>query len=97
VATPDPIGPISFSEPRAVQVRSPKKVSDIHSAVSGMVNIYTDTKIEAEAIIAAWPVIMQKAADQAQEILDEIRRMQISESTMNRYRGDADDSMKTGQ
>ena len=73
--TPDPIGPIHFSEPRAVVVRDPKELSSTHAAVHGDMNVYTETVAEAQAIIAAWPVIMQKAADEAQAILSAMRNV----------------------
>jgi hypothetical protein len=73
VPTPTPIEPIHFDQPRAVQVREPEDVSMIHSAISGRVHIYTETKTEADAILAAWRVIMQAAADKANEILRAVR------------------------
>lgn len=72
------IEPVQFSEPRAVQVRAPGNVSEIHSAVSGTIAVYAETKLEADAVLAAWPVIMQKAADAAKEILEAARNQVIA-------------------
>lgn len=94
--TPAPIGPIVFSEPRAQRIREPENLKEFHSVVHGDLNVKVESMREAEAIMAAWRVIMQKAADEAQAILSEMRRMEISDSTMDRYRGDATESMKTG-
>lgn len=67
--TPAPIDPIRFSEPRAVKIREPENLSAMHSAVHGDMNVLVESQLEAEAILAAWRVIMQAAADKAQEIL----------------------------
>ena len=70
---PTPIEPIHFDEPRAVQVRDPAGSNTFHSAVNGGINVYVDTMIEAQGVIQAWPVIMQAAADKANEILAALR------------------------
>lgn len=70
---PEPIEPIHFSEPRAVQVREPGNLASKHSTVMGTMHVYVDTKAEADAIIAAWREIMNAAAEYAQAILDDIR------------------------
>ena len=80
MSVPDPIEPIHFDQPRAVKVREPDDVSSLHSAVSGRIHVYVETKTEADAILAAWRVIMQTAADKANEILTQIRAEQDKES-----------------
>jgi hypothetical protein len=74
VVIPTPIEPIHFDEPRAVQVRDPADSTSYHSAVHGGINVYVDTMMEAQGIIAAWPVIMQAAADKANEVLISLRQ-----------------------
>lgn len=74
MSVPKPVGPIHFDEPRAVKVREPENLSSVHSAVYGAISIYVDTKMEADAILAAWRVIMQSAADKATEILASVRQ-----------------------
>lgn len=54
---PNPVGRVHPSEPRAVKVRNNLDVSDIHSAVTGTMNIYTQSYLEAQAIINAWDEI----------------------------------------
>lgn len=66
---PPPIGVVHFSEPRAVQVRNPENLSDIHSAVHASVSIYTDSKIETDTLLSRWSEIMIAANDKAKEIL----------------------------
>jgi hypothetical protein len=73
MVTPEPIGPLYYDEPRAVKVRDPENLDDIHSAVHGAISIYVDSVTEGHAIIEAWPQIMQAASDKAQEVLDGVR------------------------
>lgn len=73
MSVPDPIEPIHFSEPRAVQVRDPENLNSLHSAVNGNIFVYTETKLETDKILEKWAEIMQVAADKAQEFLDEMR------------------------
>jgi hypothetical protein len=72
VSVPTPIGSVHYDEPRAVTVREPEGDGK-HSAVHSGVNVYTDTLTEAQGVIAAWPLIMQAAADKADEILSALR------------------------
>ena len=78
---PNPIGPIHFDEPRAVQVREPEDVQQVHSAVYGAIAVYVDTKQEADAVISSWSVIMQCAADKATEIIAAVREKQEAVTT----------------
>lgn len=66
---PSPIGVVHFSEPRAVQVRSPENLSDIHSAVQASVVIYTDSKKETDLLLLHWEEIMAAANEKAKEII----------------------------
>lgn len=68
---PPPVGLVHFDEPRAVQVRNPENLKDIHSAIHCGINIYTDSKLENEKIMARWTEIMNAADKKAQEILGE--------------------------
>lgn len=75
---PDPIEPIHFDQPRAVLVRGDLDKENLnndvkHSAVSGRMNVYVETQKESDAILAAWNIIMQSAADKANEILNAMR------------------------
>ena len=74
MSTPNPIGAVHFNEPRALRVREPEDTTQSHSAVHSGVSVYVDTQKEAHAIIAAWPVIMQAAADKVEEILSAVRQ-----------------------
>jgi hypothetical protein len=47
-----------------------------HSAVHGDLNVLTETQLETKAILDAWRVIMQAAADKAEEILSAFRKEQ---------------------
>ena len=78
--TPAPIGPIVFSEPRAQRIREPENLKEFHSVVHGDMNVKVESMKEAEVIMAAWRVIMQKAADEAQLILGEFRKAQAAVS-----------------
>ena len=73
MSVPEPINPIHFDVPRAVKVREPEELQSIHSAVSGRIHVYVDTHTEAQAILSAWRVIIQAAADKANEILTAVR------------------------
>lgn len=73
MSVPDPIGPIHYSEPRAVQIRMPGNLTEIHSAVNGNVNVYADSMVECNAVLEQWPSIIQAAADRANQILDAVR------------------------
>jgi hypothetical protein len=66
---PPVVGVVHSSEPRAVQVRDPESLSEIHSAVHAGVSFYTETKAETNLILAHWQEIMSAANDKAQEIL----------------------------
>src|SRR4029077_9579334 len=63
------IGPLHYSEPRAVQVREPEDLGTAHAAVHGEVAIYVDTRNQTHAIIDNWNEIMEAAAAKAEEIL----------------------------
>ena len=63
------IGPLHYSDPRAVQVREPEDLSTAHAAVHGEVAIYVDTRNQTHAVIDRWGEIMEAASAKAQEIL----------------------------
>lgn len=69
MSIPKPIGLVHFDEPRAVKVREPEDLKSMHSAVHCGVNIYTNTLTETQAVLAAWPVLMQTLADKVAEIV----------------------------
>ena len=71
-------GNVNYSDARAVQIAAkyiegadPNDKTS-HSAVHGDFNVLTNSLNEVNAIISAWPEIMQKLAEFAQEILDAI-------------------------
>lgn len=74
MAIPKPIGPVHYDQPRAVKVREPENLGAIHSAVHGAVAIYVESVTEAQAVMSAWPIIMQAAADKTVEVLGAIRK-----------------------
>lgn len=73
MSVPDPIGVVHYDEPRAVKVRTPGNMKDVHSAVYGAVNIYAETQKETDALIAQWDQIMTAANIRATEILNAVR------------------------
>lgn len=73
MATPDPIGPLYYDGPRAVKARNPNDVSDIHTVVHAGVSVHVASVLEGHAIIDAWPIMMQAAADKAEEVLAAMR------------------------
>lgn len=73
MSVPEPIEPVHFSEPRGVLVRESGNLSNVHSAVSGNVNIYSGSQLESNELIKRWPEIMQAVADKANSILAELR------------------------
>lgn len=75
----DHIGNLYYSDARAVQIAgkyieggAPDDKTP-HSAVHGDFNILTNSAKEAQALIAAWPRLMQRLSESAEEILDEVR------------------------
>ena len=73
MGVPTPIEPVHFSEPRGVLVRESGNLSNVHSAVSGNINVYAENQNECNELISRWTEIMRVAADKATEILTEIR------------------------
>lgn len=69
MSVPKPIGVVHFDEPRALKVRNPENLSDIHSAVHSNIYVYTDSKVEADLLLQKWDEIMSAANAKAQEIL----------------------------
>jgi hypothetical protein len=67
---PAPIDLIHYSEPRAVQVREPENLSEIHSAIHGSFNVYVDTVLERKAVLDNWSVLMEAVAVKVREIID---------------------------
>jgi hypothetical protein len=63
------IGPLHYSEARAVKVREPEDLNTVHSAIHGEIAVYTDSRLEADAVLAGWPDIMAAASAKAEEIL----------------------------
>lgn len=76
--TPEPIGPVHYSQPRGVLVRDAGPTGK-HSAVQSPLIIYTDTVSQANELIKRWSEIMQVAATKAQEILDGVKEPEIPE------------------
>lgn len=73
MTTPDPVGPVQYSEPRAVKVRNPKAINEIHSAVSGTVNVAVDTQEEGNLILELWPDFMTELSEKITKHLDAFR------------------------
>ncbi|AKU45360.1 hypothetical protein MADRUGA_70 [Mycobacterium phage Madruga] len=71
MSTPEPIGPVYFSEPRAVKIREPENLTAIHSAVHGELNIVTDSVLETKSIMENWSLIMQAVSEKVELILSE--------------------------
>jgi hypothetical protein len=69
---PNPIGAVHYTFPRAVMARDPQDLSSSHSAVSGQLIIYTDTKLQADSVINRWDEIMQGVNDKIMEIFTNI-------------------------
>ena len=69
MSVPPPVGLVHYDEPRAVQVRNPENLKDIHSAVHGALAIYTDNKQETDALLERWSEIMAAADNEARRIL----------------------------
>ena len=74
----DHIGNLYYSDARAVQIAgkyieggAPDDKTP-HSAVHGDFNVLTNSAKEAQALIAAWPEIMQKLSEFVNEILEAI-------------------------
>ena len=63
------IGALHYSDARAVQVREPENVNSVHSAVHGDVAVYSDNRLQTQALLDGWPEIMAAAAAKANEIL----------------------------
>lgn len=70
MSTPPAIGPVHYSEPRAVQVRNPDNLSEFHSAIHGSVAVYVDNKNQANAVMLAWANCISKFADEVIEIIE---------------------------
>lgn len=67
--TPEPIGRIRFTQPRAVYVREAGDVENIHSAVHGTMAVYTDSYSQAEQVMTAWNTLMTAFNEKVEEIL----------------------------
>ena len=65
--------PVQYSSARSVRVREPEDPSKQHSAVYGSLAIYVDTLTESQAVIDAWPRIVEAAAEVARSVLGEHR------------------------
>ena len=67
------MGPLQFSEARAVRVKEPEENPEDHSAVYGSMAVYVGSCEESEIIMAAWPKIVAAAAVEAQVALNMAR------------------------
>ena len=65
------IGRTEYSPARALQMRV-TNVDDVHGMVAGSFNIYTDTMIQAQVLINAWPSIAEVIDAKVTEILANI-------------------------
>ena len=63
------IGPIQYSSARSVRVREPEDPSKQHSAVYGSLAVYVDSITESQAVIDAWPKIVEAAAEVARSVI----------------------------
>lgn len=69
MSTPEMIGRIRYTEPRAVYVREGDNVEDIHSAVHGSIAVYTDNYAQAQKLLAAWVQLVTAFNAKVDEIL----------------------------
>ena len=76
LSTPKPIGRVHYDEPRAVQVRDPENLDDIHSAIHSGVNVYTDTVSETNYLMDNWAWVMKKADEEVERLLTGFRDAQ---------------------
>jgi hypothetical protein len=81
MTTPSPIGPLRYNQPRGVRIVEPEHPEETHSAIFSGVHLLVNSQTEANAILSAYPVIMQATADKAQEILDALRAKQAENQT----------------
>ena len=66
---PTPIGLVHYNEPRAVQVREPENLTEVHSTVFAGVHIYVDNALEREAILDNWASLMEALSVKVDEII----------------------------
>ena len=66
-------GNVQYDLPRAVKVRNPDNLKDIHSAVYSGVSILVNTRSEAEAIIAGWDEIALAISSKVMELLPQAK------------------------
>jgi hypothetical protein len=65
------IGRTEFSPARALQTRV-GGVDDVRAMVSGSLNIYTDTMIQAQVLINEWPNIAEAVNQKVEEMFAQI-------------------------
>ena len=61
--------PVQYSSARSVRVREPEDSSKQHSAVYGSLAVYVDSITESQAVIDAWPKIVEAAAEVARSVI----------------------------
>lgn len=71
--TPAPIGSVYYNEPRAAKIREPEDLSQIHSAVGGMIHVTVDSLSEANYLLSDWAELMAAVNEKAQELLTAFR------------------------
>lgn len=70
MATPTPIGQVHYSEPRAVQIRDrPEDLTHTATAISGTVNIVSETVLDRQKILAGWSEIVEAINMKVHEIV----------------------------
>lgn len=63
------IGRVRYNPARGVQIREENDLSQMHSAVSGQIAVYTDSFTETQFILENWDEIIQAANDKVAEIV----------------------------
>lgn len=64
-------GRTEFSPARALKTRV-DNVDDVRSMVSGSFNVYTDTMIQAQALMNMWPTVAEAVDAKVAEIISSI-------------------------
>lgn len=63
-------GKISYSEPRAVLVRSPENLKEVHSTIGTSIHIEVDTREEGQLIMDLLPDLLSEMNDKIKEHVD---------------------------
>lgn len=72
MSIPDPISRVHYDQPRAVLIREPNDPSSKHSAVHSGINVYTNSKKEADYLMFKWPELMEKLSIEIDIVFNEM-------------------------